>query len=165
MKKQIITAFMAVSCLASYAKLPVTKVVNPTPAEMVGIDMATDVAKKSVAAGNGPWGAVIVLNGQVKGSGSSADGSSAEANAMKAAGLQSLKGTTVFTVNQPADDVYQMLSESGVDGIYFVNGSDAVVGAGLLPASAYDESALEGKSGLAPLKSIPFPEAQRLLKK
>lgn len=158
-------AFLAVSGLASYAKLPVTKVVNPSPAEMVGIDMATDVAKKSVASGGGPWGAVIVVNGQVKGTGCSTDGTSAEVNAMKAAGLQSLKGTTVFTVNQPGTDVYQMLSEAGADGIYFVNGSDAVVAAGLLPASAYYESALEGKDSLAPLKSIPFPEAQRLIKK
>lgn len=166
MKKIVLSVFLSlywtVSALAAF---PVSELANPSPVDMVGMDMATDAAKSSVKRGGVAGGAVIVVDGRVKATGIPGGGKSAEENAVIESGLKSLAGASVYTVNQPSVPVYVKLSDLGVASICFVNGSDAVIAAGLEPASAYDESLADGKSALAPLKSMSFPEAQRLLRK
>lgn len=166
MKKTLFAALMSLLVvLSASAKFPVTELSNPSPVDMVGMDMATDAAKSSVKNGGKADGAVIVVNGRVRAVGMPGDGKSAEEDAVLKSGLKSLAGASIYTVNQPSVPVYVKLSDLGVASICFVNGSDAVIASGLEPASAYDESLADGKSALAPLKSMSFPEAQRLLKK
>lgn len=161
----IMAGLLSIATMTLYGKLPVTKVDNATPAEMVGIDMATDAAKSNVASGGVPDGAAIIVNGHLKSTGVPSAGVSAVENAVAKSGLSTLKGASVFVVNQPVTDAYLKLSSLGADAVYFVNGADAVVAAGIVPESAYDDSSVDATARLAPLKSVPFPEAQRLIKK
>ena len=166
MKRFIYALSLTVALLAgsfcAKAGVPITLVDKITPTDMVFMDMATEAAKSSVAKKGQPQGVVIILNNAFKSSGK---GQSAVEEAYQKSGLPNLKGAVVYAVNQPSTEDYIFLSQLGVDAIYFVNGSDAVVAAGLLPASAYDESAIPSTLKTAPLKGIEYPDAQVLLKK
>lgn len=145
----------------SQAGVPITLVDKITPTDMVFMDMATEAAKSSVAKKGVPQGVVFILNNAFKSSGK---GKAAVEDAYKKSGLTSLKGTVVYTVNQPSTEDYNFLSQLGVETIYFVNGKDKVVAAGILPESAFNDIALPGNVKGAQLKAIEYPDAQALVK-
>ncbi|MDE7154233.1 MAG: hypothetical protein K2O00_07315 [Muribaculaceae bacterium] len=168
MKKLFISAILAIAALTGTnnisAQVPITRVEQYSPTDMVFLDMATDAAKENKSRGMNPNGAVLVVNGEFKASGRSTAGSSAEEIAFKKSHLPSLKGVTVYTVNEPTTAVYQFLCDNNVDAIFFVNGRDAVVKAGIASASDYNDSALPESTVKVTMKQIEFPDASLLLK-
>lgn len=168
MKKLFAAAVLAAGAIIGAnhisAQVPVTRVEQYSPTDMVFLDMATDAAKENKTRGMQPNGAVLVVNGEFRASGRSTAGSSAEEIAFKKSHLPSLKGVTVYTVNEPVTAVYKFLCDNNVEAIYFVNGRDAVVKAGVAAASDYNDSALPESLVKVTMKQIEFPDAGLLLK-
>ncbi len=71
----------------------------------------------------------------------------------------------VYVVNEPVTADYIALCKLGADAIYFVNGRDAVVAAGIVPASEYDDSKIPESVTRVPMKSMEYPDAQKLVGK
>lgn len=168
MKKIIATALVmaaaAVGIPSAKAQVPVTRVEQYSPTDMVFLDMATEAAKDNKSRGLQPNGAVLVVNGDFRASGRSTATSSAEETAFKKSRLTSLKGVTVYTVNEPTTSIYKFLCENGIGAIYFVNGRDAVVKAGVAQSSDYNDSSLPATLVKVPMFQIEFPDAGLLLK-
>ncbi|MDE6351736.1 MAG: hypothetical protein K2K88_01140 [Muribaculaceae bacterium] len=168
MKKSIYAwAFAIVAVFATQfhadAVLPITKVGMIMPDNMVYIDMATNAAKNSVSKGGKADGAVIISNSKSVTTGESSAQSSAVANAIKKAGENEVKGSTVYTINQPQISDLVNLSKLGAKTIYFVNGADNVVNGGVYPAQAYDETAIPAGLTLTPMVQLEYPDAQKLV--
>lgn len=168
MKKSIITALLfataAVVTPSVKAEIPVSRVEQYSPTDMVFLDMATEAAKENQSRGQQPNGAVIVVNGEFRSSGRSTASSSAEETAFKKSRLSTLKGATLYTVNEPTAAIYKFLCENGIDKIYFVNGKDAVIKAGIATSADYNSSSLPSSLTFAPMFQIEFPDAALLLK-
>lgn len=127
------------------------------------MDMAVVTAKKAVRNGNKPTGAVIILNGVWRAEGTAKGDTSAELVAFSNSRLTDLHNAKVYTVNEPTTETYNALVNAGVEGIVFANPRDAVIAAGIYPASAYDDSkAVAG--GVKPVR-LNYPDAEALLKK
>lgn len=167
MKKFLMT-LAAVICLAfampATAQVTITKVAKIAPTDMVFMDMAVEAAKTNVKAGKTPSGAVIILNGAFRSSGRASEDCSAEVNAYTKSRLSSLKNAKVYTVNEPITETYVFLSKLGVDEIFFVNGREEVIKAGLAKAEDYNDAAVPADVTLSPLKNLEFPDATNLLK-
>ena len=164
MKKLMTLLLAALVGACTVFATDITKVDKVKPTDEMFMDMAVAAAKKSVASKGAPSGAVIILNGAWRSTGTPEGGKTAEETAYAKSRLTKLNNATVFTVNEPTTEVINFLNTLGVDAIYFVNGRDVVVAAGVYPASAYDDSALDTSVKQAPIFCIPFPEAESLLK-
>lgn len=168
MKKLIISLTLAVAAAApmtATAEIPITKVDKIEPTDMVFMDMATGAAEASVKQKGAPDGAVIILNGAFRSSGRPSASETAIASAVAKSRLKSLKNATVYVVNEPVTSDYIALCRLGADAICFVNGRDAVIAAGIVPASEYDDSKIPADLKQVPLRAIEFPEAQKLVGK
>lgn len=159
----IVTAFLALGCLQTRA-IDITKVDKIAPTDEIFMDMAVSAAKKSIASNTGPSGAVIILNGAWRATGTPEGGKSPEEVAYAKSRLSNLANATVYTVNEPTTDVINLLNSLGVTAVYFANPRDAVVAAGIYPASAYDDSRLNTAGKQAPVYLLAFPDASALLK-
>ncbi|MDE6397598.1 MAG: hypothetical protein K2K84_10035 [Muribaculaceae bacterium] len=127
------------------------------------MDMAVVTAKKAVRNGNKPTGAVIILNGVWRAEGTAKGDTPAELVAFANSRLTDLHNAKVYTVNEPTTETYNALVKAGVEGIIYANPRDAVIAAGIYPASAYDDSkAVAG--GVKPVQ-LNYPDAAALLKK
>jgi tRNA(Arg) A34 adenosine deaminase TadA len=167
MKKLFIIAalVLAVLCGTAIAEVPITTVDKVEPTDEMFMDMATTAAKKSIAEEGLPCGAVVILNGAWRSTGTAAEGgSSAEENAIAKSRRQSLKNASIYTVNEPTTAAYNTICRYGVDAVYFVNSRDKVVAKGIYPASAYDDSKIDTTLTLVPLKQIKYAEAESLVK-
>lgn len=158
-----VLAFLGVS-LSMHA-IDITKVDRVQPTDEIFMDMATTAAKKSLSSGGPAAGAVIILNGAWRATGVPTATSSAEEVAFEKARLGQLNQANIYTINEPTTEAINFLNKLNVNAIYFVNGRDAVVAAGIYPADAYDDSKLEGELKPGKLMQISFPEAEALLKK
>lgn len=156
----LLATIFSVSFNAS-AVLPISKVGMIMPDDMVYIDMATSAAKSAVASGDKADGAVIIKNSAPV----ATAGATAVSNAIDKAGVAALKDAVIYTVNQPQITDLVTLSKSGAKTIYFVNGADRVVAAGIYPAEAYDETAIPAGHTITPMIQLEYPDAQKLLDK
>lgn len=164
--KKILFILATLLCLGATAKtVVITNVDKVQPTDEMFMDMAVTAAKKSAASNNVPSGAVIILNGAWRATGIPENGKTAEEVAVSKSRLTKLKNASVYTVNQPTSEVINMLSELGVDAIYFANGKEAVIAAGIYPASAYDEELINADIKQAPVMRLPLTDAAALLKK
>ncbi len=166
MKKIILsTLLLAASTTTSVvAQIPISKVEQYSPTDMVFLDMATDAAKENKSRGLAPSGAVLVINGEFRSSGRSTATSSAEETAFKKSRLSSLEGVTLYTVNEPTTAVYKFLCDNKIGAIYFVNDRNAVIKAGIATAADYNDSSLPQSVVKIPMFQIEFPDAGLLLK-
>lgn len=145
--------------------IDITKVDRVEPTDVMFIDMATAAAKKSIASGGAPSGAVIILNGAWRSTGTPSGDKTAEEVAVTKSRLDKLNQAVIYTVNEPTTDVINMLESLGINAIYFVNGRDAAVAAGVYPSSAYDDSKLDNSTTHSNIYQIGYPDAEQLLKK
>lgn len=164
--KKIITLLLAVVAIAFTSNaVVITTVDKVKPTDEMFMDMAVTAAKKSAASMGVPSGAVIILNGAWRATGVPDAKQTAEEVAVSKSRLSKLNNATVFTVNEPTTAVINLLNSLGVDAIYFANPRDVVVAAGIYPASAYDDNAVDTSVKQAPVYHLPFAEAGTLLKK
>lgn len=165
MKKILILLFVLTVSFASVRAIDITRVEKVQPTDEMFMDMAVTAAKKSVASNSVPSGAVIILNGAWRATGSPENGKTAEEVAVSKSRLAKLTNATVYTVNEPSTATVNMLNSLGVTAIYFAIPRDVVVAAGIYPASAYDDGALATDVKQAPMYLLPFAEAEALVKK
>lgn len=150
---------------AVYAQVNITKKDKVDSTDEMFIDMAVTAAKKSVADGGAPNGAVIILNGAWRSTGIPTGDKTAEMVAFEKSRRNDLSNTVIYTVNEPTTATIDALSKAGVQAVYFVNSRSDVVAAGVYPASAYDDSKIESGVKVAPLIMLPYPDGQALIKK
>lgn len=167
MKKLFALFFAAVLSLSTiaFAGVEITKVDKAKPTDEMFMDMAVVAAKKSVAAKGIPAGAVIILNGAWRATGLPSGTKSPEEDAFSKARRQTLKNATVYTVNEPTTETINFLNSLGVEAVYFVNPRDAVIAAGIYPAEAYNDEALDASLPQAPIICMPYADATALIKK
>ena len=144
--------------------IEITKVDKVRPTDDMFMDMAVTSAKKSVASKGAASGAVIILNGAWRATGTPEGEKTAEEVAYSKSRLSKLNNAVVYTINEPPTTVVNMLNSLGVEAIYFSNPRDVVIAAGIYPASAYDDSKLDTSGYQAPFYIMPFAEAAALLK-
>ena len=158
MKKLILAMAVVAGVFASlWAGVPITKVDRIEPTDGVFMDMACTAASKSVADQGKPCGAVVILNGAWKGSGTpSASGTAAR--------LKSLENATVYTVCEPTTEAYNEICRMNADRVYFAIPRSQVIAKGIYPASAYDDSKIDSTLTLAPLLAMDYDEASALVK-
>ena len=164
--KRILLIVMAMALtVGAMAQVNITKVDRLSPTDEIFMDLAVTAAKKSVNENGAPCGAVIILNGAWRSTGIPSGDKTAEEVAYEKSRRDSLKGASIYTVNEPTTKAYNALCASGVDCIYFVNPRDVVVAAGIYPASAYDDSKVTPGATPVPMKCIPFADASALIQK
>ena len=165
MKKILsLLAIALVSFGVKVAAIDITTVDKVEPTDEMFMDMAVTAAKKSVASSGVPSGAVIILNGAWRATGTPEGAKTAEEVAVAKSRLNRLANANVYTVDEPTTAVVNMLNSLGVSAIYFTNPRDVVVAAGIYPASAYDDSALDTSVKQAPIYRLPYADAEALLK-
>lgn len=165
MKKIALILMAAIVAVGTFAGVNITKVDKVAPTDEMFIDMAVTAAKKSKAETGVASGAVVILNGAWRSTGIPADGKTAEKVAFEKSRRQTLKNATVYTLNEPTTETYNMLNNLGVEAIYFVNPREAVVAAGIYPASAYNDEAIDTSISQAPMTCLPYADGEALLKK
>ncbi|MEE1207784.1 MAG: hypothetical protein UHP27_06400 [Muribaculaceae bacterium] len=165
MKKLILAMAVVAGVFASlWAGVPITKVDRIEPTDGVFMDMACTAASKSVADQGKPCGAVVILNGAWKGSGTPSASGTAEQNAIAASRLKSLENATVYTVCEPTTEAYNEICRMNADRVYFAIPRSQVIAKGIYPASAYDDSKIDSTLTLAPLLAMDYDEASALVK-
>ena len=132
--------------------------------------MAIELSKESVARGGGPFGAVIVRNGEVVATGSNSvtilndPTAHAEVSAIRAAcasvGDFNLKGCEIYSSCEPCPMCLSAIYWAGIEKIYYANTrSDAA-------AIGFDDDFIYNQIPLAPAKrtvpSIPLMRAEGL---
>lgn len=165
MKKFIMLMAAAVTVAATaFAGVKITKYDRVEPTDEMFMDMAVMKAQKAVREGGKPCGAVIILNGAWRADGEAKGGKTAEIVAFESSRLSDLQNANVYTVNEPTTETYNALVEAKVNAIYFSNPREAVIAAGIYPASAYDDSKAVTDASV-PMNQLPYDDAQALLKK
>lgn len=164
MKKSLtILLTIMLGCLFNARAIDISPVDKASPTDEIFMDMAVSAAKKSIASGNAPAGAVIILNGAWRATGTPEGNRTPEEVAWGKARLDNLKNAVVYTVNEPVTDVVNLLNSLGVSAIYFTNPRTRVIQSGIYPATAYDDAKLDTSLKAAPMYMLAFPEASQLL--
>lgn len=163
MRKLLFSLTVVAACAASFAQVNITKVDKVQPNDEIFIDMAVTAATQAKAAGLEPTGAVVILNGAWKATGTPADGLTPEENAINKTNRTSLSGAKIYTVNQPTAQAMNAIMRSGADAVYFVNSSADAVAAGIYPADAYDASKLDSTLRPVPAYQLAYPPAKQVI--
>ena len=166
--KKILTFFALIAIFAVAtvsAGVPITKVDKVAPTDEIFMDMAVTAAKKSVAEGKAPCGAVIILNGAWRSTGTPTASATAEENAFAKSRRQTMSNSTIYTIVEPTTEVYNTICNLGADAIFFVVGRDEAVAKGIYPASAYDDSKIDASLTPVPMSQLPYADAQNLVAK
>ena len=158
----VIAAILGLGMNAS--ALDITTVDKVEPTDEMFMDMAVTAAKKSIASNSPAAGAVIILNGAWRATGTPEGDKTAEEVAYSRSRLSKLANAKVYTIDEPTTAIVNFLNSLGVEAIYFANPREVVIAAGIYPASAYDDSALDTSVKQAPMYRLPFAEAEALLK-
>lgn len=166
MKKLLTLFFVIVLGMGLKASaVDITKVDKVLPSDEMFMDMAVTAAKKSMASNTGASGAVIILNGAWRATGTPEGEKTAEEAAFAKSRLTKLNNAVVYTINEPITEVINFLNSLGVDAIYFANPRQVVIAAGIYPATAYDDSQVDSSVKQAPIYWLPFDEAADLIAK
>jgi len=139
--KKIFAAFTAIAiCVATYAQVNISKTDKANPSDDIFIDMAVTAGKQAKASGEKPCGAVIILNGAWKATGTPTATETAEENAISKSRLKSLKGARVYTVIEPTTKALEAISQAGADAVYYAITSDDAIESGIYTAEEYTPS-------------------------
>ena len=132
--------------------------------------MAIELSKESVAKGGGPFGAVIVRNGEVVAAGSNSvtllndPTAHAEVSAIRAAckavGSFDLKGCEIYTSCEPCPMCLSAIYWAGIDKIYYANTRDDAAAIGFDDAFLYEQIPLAPTARAIP--SLPLMRAEGL---
>lgn len=155
----IIAGLMLMTGLTAQAAVTVNRAAKLDEGQQVYIDMAVSAAKTSVAEGDLPTGAVVILGGAWRGTGTAMDGRGAEASAIAKARTKTLGNATLYTMIQPTAAACAEITKAGIQQVYFVIDADQAVKAGINKASdyaAYPDVSLT-------LTQLPYPAAQKVL--
>ncbi len=148
-----------------YAGVPITKVDKIEPTDGVFMDMALTAAQKAVKDGQAPCGAVIILNGAWRSTGTPSASATAEENAIAKSRRRTLSNSTIYTIVEPTTEVYNTICRLGADGVFFVIDRSEAVAKGIYPATAYDDSKIDTTLTAVPMKQMPFDDASALVAK
>ena len=163
--KHIISIVAALTLsLSTFAQVNITKVDKVEPTDEMFMDMAVTVAQKVKSDGQKPGGAVVILNGAMRGAGVPTDDASPEENAIAKTKRSKLNGATIYTVNQPTTAALNAIMAADADAVYFVNPSSAVVAAGIYTDADYDPAGLDSSAKPVPTYQLNYPPASLLLK-
>jgi len=163
--KKIFTFIAAIAIGAiAIAQVNITKVDKVAPTDEIFMDMAVTAAQQAVASGQKPSGAVVILNGAWKATGTPSATATAEENAITKSRRTSLAGASIYTVNQPTTAALNAIMKAGVDVVFFVNPSSAAVAAGVYPPEAYDTATLDTTLTPVPVMQLDYSPATKLLK-
>ncbi len=132
--------------------------------------MAIELSKESVAKGGGPFGAVIVRDGQVIATGSNSvtilndPTAHAEVSAIRAAcqavGDFNLKGCEIYSSCEPCPMCLSAIYWAGIDRIYYANNRGDAAEIGFDDAFIYDQIPLAPTERTIP--SLPLMRAEGL---
>lgn len=132
--------------------------------------MAIELSKESVAKGGGPFGAVIVRDGQVIATGSNSvtilndPTAHAEVSAIRAAcqavGGFNLKGCQIYSSCEPCPMCLSAIYWAGIDRIYYANNRGDAAEIGFDDAFIYDQIPLAPTERTIP--SLPLMRAEGL---
>lgn len=132
--------------------------------------MAIELSKESVAKGGGPFGAVIVRDGQVIATGSNSvtilndPTAHAEVSAIRAAcqavGGFNLKGCEIYSSCEPCPMCLSAIYWAGIDRIYYANNRGDAAEIGFDDAFIYDQIPLAPTERNIP--SLPLMQAEGL---
>ncbi len=163
--KKILTliALIAFAAMGMNAGVPITKVDKAAPTDEIWMDMAVTAAKKAVAEGQKPCGAVIILNGAWRSTGTPSASATAEENAIAKSRRQTMSNSSMFTIVEPTTEVYNTICKLGADKIFFVIGRDEAIAKGIYPASAYDDSKIDESLTPVPMTQLPYADAEKLV--
>ncbi len=166
MKKLLsLVALFAIFCVVgATAGVTITKVDKVDPTADIFMDMAVTAAKKAVAEGHAPCGAVIILNNARRSTGTPSANATAEENAIAKSRRKTMSNSTIFTTVEPTTEVYNMICRLGADAIYFVVGREEAVAKGIYPASAYDDSKIDETLTPVHMNQMSFAEAESMVK-
>lgn len=147
------------------------KVAEPTPDDCRFMQMAIDLSVASVANGGGPFGAVIVRNGEVLATGTNSVTESndptahAEVNAIRAAcvkiGHFKLDGCTVYSSCEPCPMCLSALYWAGVERLFYGNTKADAKAIDFDDSFIYDEIAKPYTERSIPSRNIMREEALR----
>lgn len=139
--KKIIAAVAALALsIVAFAQTNISKTEKANPGDDVFIDMAVTAGAQSKASGNKPCGAVIILNGAWKATGTPTATATAEEVAISKSRLKTLKGARVFTVFEPTTRALEALTAAEADAVYYAVTSDDAIEAGVYTADDYKPS-------------------------
>ncbi|MBR4850670.1 MAG: nucleoside deaminase [Tidjanibacter sp.] len=132
--------------------------------------MAIELSKESVARGGGPFGAVIVRNGEVVASGSNSvtllndPTAHAEVSAIRAAcqvvGSFDLKGCEIYSSCEPCPMCLSAIYWAGIERIYYANTRDDAAAIGFDDDFIYDQIPLAPAERTIP--SLPLMRTEGL---
>lgn len=158
----IITVVAVVDSMV--AALPITKVDRVNPTDEIFMEMALDQAKESVAEGGLPCGASVVKSNRMLGVGQATEKATAEETAIAMSRKKKLDFATVYTVNEPTAEAYNVICRAGVETVVFVNSREDVIAKGVYPAEAYDETLIDSTLTKVPMTQMDYAGAETLLK-
>ncbi len=166
MKKLITLAIIAVLTTMGTVRagIPISQVAKAEPSNELFMDMACTAAAAELNNGGKPCGAVIILNGAWKSAGTATADQTAEEMALVKSGKTNLENAIIYTVNEPTTEAYNEICRYAPDAVYFVNPREAVVAAGIYPASAYDDSKVNPEYKAVPMYRMDYEDAVDLLK-
>lgn len=155
----IVAGLLLTAGLTASAAVTVNRAAKLDDGQQVYIDMAVSAAKTSVAEGDLPTGAVVILGGAWRGTGTAMDGRGAEATAIAKARTKTLGNATLYTMIQPTAAACTEIAKAGIQQVYFVIDADQAVKAGIQKASDY--SAYPDVN--LTLTQVPYPAAQKVI--
>lgn len=158
-KTLILAAALMASAVASAQTAGASEKI--TPDDQVFIDMAVSAAKTSVADGNEPCGAVLILNGAWRSTGMPSNGISPEEVAINKSRAKSLANAALYTVVQPTTAALNAIEKAGVGAVYYAIDAATAIQAGIYKAEDYDNAPQLS----IPMVQIPYAEANALIKK
>ena len=134
------------------------------------MQMAIELSKESVAKGGGPFGAVIVRNGEVVATGSNSvtilndPTAHAEVSAIRAAcakvGNFNLKGCEIYSSCEPCPMCLSAIYWAGIEKIYYANTRGDAAAIGFDDAFIYDQIPLAPTERTVP--SLPLMRSEGL---
>ena len=164
--KKILSFIAAIAIGAiAFAQVNITKVDKVAPNDEIFMDMAVTAAQQAVASGEKPSGAVVILNGAWKATGTPSASATAEENAITKSRRTNLAGASIYTVNQPTTAALNAIMRAGVDVVFFANTADEAIAAGVYPSDAYDPAALDTTLIPVPVMQITYAPAAKIIKK
>lgn len=164
MKRILLTLSAAAMALAAAAQVNITKVDKVQPTDEIFMDMAVTAASQAKASGLPASGAVIILNGAWKATGTPEGGLTPEENAIQKTHSARLTGARIYTVNQPTAAALNAIMRTGIETVYFVNSSADAVAAGIYPVEAYDAASLDSSLRPVPAYQLSYPPAAAIIR-
>lgn len=155
----LIAGMLLTATVSATAGVTVDRAAKLADGQQVYIDMAVSAAKTSVAEGSMPTGAVVILGGAWRGTGTAMDGRGAEATAIAKARTKTLGNAALYTMIQPTSAACIDIANSGIQQVFFIIPADQAVKAGIYRQADYDAPANVNLK----MTQLPYPAAQQVI--